>query len=71
MCIPLSCHCSVTQSRPTVCNTMDCSTPGLPVPHHLVKFAQVHVYCIGDAIKPSHLLMSSSPALNLSQHQER
>ena len=29
---------------------MDCSAPGLPVPHHLPKSAQVHVHCIGDAI---------------------
>ena len=51
---------------------MDCSTPGLPVPHHLWKFAQVHVHCIGDVIQPSYPLTSSSPsALNLSQHQGR
>ena len=37
---------------------------------HLLKFAQVHVLCIGDAIQPSHPLMPSSPsALNLSKHQ--
>ena len=49
---------------------MDCSIPGLPVPHHLLKFAQVHVHYIGDAIQPSHPLMPSFPlALNLSQHQ--
>ena len=34
---------------------MDCSTPGLPVPHHLLKFAQVHVHCTGDAFQRSHL----------------
>ena len=51
-------------------HTMDCSMPGLPVPHHLPKFAQVHVHCISDAIQPFHPLMSSSPSgLNLSQHQ--
>ena len=39
-------------------------------PHHLLKFAQVHVHCISDAIQPSHPLMLSSPsALNLFQHQ--
>ena len=39
-------------------------------PHHLLKFAQVHNYCISDTIQPSYLLMSSSPfALSLSQHQ--
>jgi len=45
---------------------MDCSVPGLPVPHHLLEFAQVHVHSISDAIQPSHPLMPSSPlALNL------
>ena len=58
------------QSCPTLCNPMDCSTPGLPIPYHLLKFAQVHVHCIGDAIQPSHPLMPSSPsALSLSQYQ--
>ena len=47
---------------------MDCSTPGLSVPHHLPKFAQVHVHCIGNAVQPSHPLTSSSPsALRLPQ----
>ena len=41
---------------------MDCSTPGLPVPHHLLEFAQVQVHCIGDAIQPSHPLTPSSPS---------
>ena len=39
---------------------LDCSTPGLPVPHHLPEFAQVDVHFIGDAIEPSHPLMPSS-----------
>ena len=65
-----SISCSVTQLHPTLCDPMDCSTPGLPVPHHLPKFAQVNVHCIGDAIQPSHPLMPSSPSvLNLSQKQ--
>ena len=47
-----------------------CSMPDLSVPHHLLKFAQVHVHCIGDAIQPSHPLTPSFPsALSLSQHQ--
>ena len=51
---------------------MDCSMPGLPVPHHLPEFAQVHVHCISDAIQPSHPLTHPSPsALNLFQHQRR
>ena len=58
-------------SHPVVSDSlqpMDCSTPGFSVPHHLPKFAQVHVHCIGDAVQPSHPLTSSSPsALSLSQ----
>ena len=49
---------------------MDSNIPGFSVPHHLPKFARVHVHCIGDAIQPSHPLTPSSPsALNFSQHQ--
>ena len=62
--------CSVTQSCPTLCDPMDCSTPGLTVPHHLPKFAQVHVHCISGAIQPPFPLRPFSPsALSLSQHQ--
>jgi len=35
---------------------VDCSTSGLPGPHYLLEFAQVHVQCIGDAVQPSHPL---------------
>ena len=64
------CCCLVTQSCLTLCDPMDCSTPGLPVPHPLPKFAQAHAHCFDDAIQPCHPLMPSSPpALNLSQHQ--
>ena len=49
---------------------MDYITPSIPVPHLFLKFAQVHVLCIGDAIQSSHPLMPSYPsALNLSHHQ--
>ena len=49
---------------------MDCSTPGLPVHHHLLELTQTHVHLVSDDIQPSHPLLSSSPpALNLSQHQ--
>ena len=59
-----------SQSCQILCDPMDCSRPRVPVPHHLPKFAQVHVHCTGDATQPSHPLMPSSPsALNLSQHQ--
>ena len=61
---------SVAQLCPTLCHPMDCSMTGLPVPHYLPKFAQVHAHYISDAIQPSHSLTPSSPsALNLSQHQ--
>ena len=45
----------------TLCNPMDHSTPGFPVPHHLLEFVQTHVHWISDAIQPSHLLSPSSP----------
>ena len=49
---------------------MDCSTPGFPVLHYLMEFAQMHVHRVGDAIQPSHpLLPPSPPVLSLSQHQ--
>ena len=61
---------SIAQSCPTLCDPMDCSTPGLPVHHHLLEFTQTHVLWAGDAIQPSHPLSSPSPpAFNLSQHQ--
>ena len=62
--------CSVAQSCLILCDHMDCSIPDMPVPLHLLKFAQVHVHCTGDATQPFHPLMPSSPsALNLSQYQ--
>ena len=68
--VTVHCCCSVTQLCPTLCDPMDCSTPGLSVHHHLLKFTQVHVQCTGDAIQPSHPLMPRSPSgLNLSLHQ--
>ena len=64
------CSCSVAQSCPTLCDPMDCSTPGLPVHHQLPELAQTHIHWVGDAIQQSHPLLSSSPpSFNLSQHQ--
>ena len=61
---------SVTQSCPTLCNSMDCNTPGFPVYHQLLELAQTHVHRVSDTIQPSHPLSSPSPpAFNLSQHQ--
>ena len=55
---------------PTLCDPMDCSTPGLHVHHQLPELAQTHVHWVGDAIQLSHPPSSpSSPAFNLSQHQ--
>ena len=63
-------YVSSAQSLLTLCNPMDCSTPGLPVHHQLPELAQTHVHQVGDAIQPSHPLSTPSlPALNLSQHQ--
>ena len=59
----------VTQSWPTLCDPMDCSTPGFPVHHQLLELTQTHVHRVNDAIQPSHFLSSPSPpAFNLSQH---
>ena len=60
---------SVPQLCPTLCNPMDCSTPGLPVHHQLPELAKTHVHRVGDAIQPSPPLSSPSLAFNLSQHQ--
>ena len=62
---------SVIQSCPTLCDPMDCSTPGFPVLHHLQELAQPHVHCISNAIQPSLPLSSPSPpAFNLSRPQD-
>ena len=64
------CSCSVAQLCLSLCNPMDCSTPGFPVLHCLPEFAHTHVHWVGDVIQPSHPLSSPSPpALNLTQHQ--
>ena len=66
------CCCSGPQSCPILCDPMDCSTLGFPVLHYLLEFTQTYVHQIGDAIQPSHPLLSPSPpAFKLSQHQVR
>ena len=52
---------SVAQSCLTLCDPMDCSTPGFLVHHQLPEFTQTHVYWASDAIQPSHPLLSPSP----------
>ena len=61
---------SVAQSCPTLCDPMNCSTPGFPVHHQLPEFTQTHVHRVSDAIQPSHPPLSPSPpAPSPSQHQ--
>ena len=62
---------SVTQLRLTLCDPMDCSTPGFPILHHLPKLAQTQVHGVGNDIQPScPLSFPSPPAFNLSQYQD-
>ena len=61
---------SVTQLYSTLCDPMDCSTPGFPVRHQLPEPTQAHVHHTDEAIQPSHPRLSPSPpTFNLSQHQ--
>ena len=59
----------VTQSYPTLCDTMDYSIPGFPVCYQLPEIPQTHVHPVGDATQPSHPLSPPSPAFNLYQPQ--
>ena len=52
---------SVVHLCPTLCDPMNCSTPGFPVQHKLLEFTQTHVHRVGDAIQPPHPLLSPSP----------
>ena len=66
--------CSVTQSCLTLCDPMDCSTPGLPVHHQLLEFTQTHVHQFGDAIQLSHplsplLLPSIFPSIRVFSNE--
>ena len=49
--------------------TLWTSMPGFPVHHQLLELALAHVHWAGDTVRPSHPLLSPSPAFNLSQHQ--
>ena len=66
----ISCSCcSVAKSCLTLCDPMNCSTPGFPVLHYLQEFVHTHVYWVGDAIQPSHPLPPPPFVFSLSQHQ--
>ena len=54
---------SVAQSYPTLCDPMNCSTPGLPVHHQLREFTQTHVHWVGDASNISSSVTSFSSCL--------
>ena len=67
-------HCKATVvvqplSHARLCNYMDGSTLGFPVPHYSPEFAETHVHQVSDAIQPSRPLLPPPPALSLSQHQ--
>ena len=57
---------SVAQSCPTLCNPMDCSTPGFPVHHQLPELTKSHVHQVSDAIQPTHLILCHPLLLLLS-----
>ena len=59
----------VAQSCLTLCDPMDCSTPGFPVHQQLLEIIQTHVHFIGDTTQPPHPLLSPSLAFNLPQNQ--
>ena len=56
---------SASQSCLTLCDPMDCSMQGLPVHHQHPELAQTHVHWVGDAIQPSHPLLSPSPPASI------
>ena len=71
----LGCCCSVAKSCLTFCNPMDCSTPGFPVLHYLLEFAQFHVHWVSDPIQPLHpphpllLLPSTFPGVRVFSNE--
>ena len=65
--LPLGCCCfSDLKLCLTVFDLMDCSTPGFPVLHYLLEFAQIHVHWISDGIPPSHPLSLPFPLAEAS-----
>ena len=68
-CMKVKIESEVAQLCPTICKPKDCSMPGFSVHHEVLELIQTHVHRVGDAIQPSHPLLSPSPAFYLSQHQ--
>ena len=54
---------SVAQLCLTLCDPMDCSTPGFPVHHQLPELAQTHVHWVDDSIQPSSPVVPFSSCL--------
>ena len=50
----LSCVVVQLLSHVCPCDPVDCSTPGFPVHHHLLEFAQNHVHWVGGATQSSY-----------------
>ena len=61
---------SVAWPCPTLCDPMDCSTPGFPVHKQHQELTQTHVHWVSDAIKPSYPLSSPSPPTFYLSQQE-
>ena len=59
------CFSSVNQWCTTLWDAMDCSMPGFPVRHQLPELTQTHVLQVGEAIQPSHPLLSPSPPISI------
>ena len=53
--------CSAAKSCLTLCEPVNCSTPGFPLLHYFLEFAQTHIHWVGDATQPSHPLSPPSP----------
>ena len=63
---------SVAQLYQTLCNLMDCSTPGFPVHHQLLELTQTPIHCVSDPIEPSHPLSfppSISPSIRVFSNE--
>ena len=69
-CCPSVQFSSVAQSCPSLCDPVDCSTPGFPVHHLLLELAQTHVQGVGDAICcPLLLLPSIFPSIRVFSNE--
>ena len=60
---------SVVQSCLTLCDPMNCRTPGLPIHHQLSESTQTHVHWVSDAIQPSHRLPSIFPSIRVLSNE--